>query len=84
MKEKNIPQSVIDEAQDLIQLYGNTLIYRGVYNDCDIYQFVFPENMETGFPFIYLHDVEADQVLEISGSRALKMLRELSDRQTNK
>ncbi len=73
-----IPQIVIDEAQDLIKYYGNTIVYRGAHNNCDIYQFVFPEDKETGFPVIYLHDIQANLVLEITGFRALDILKELS------
>lgn len=77
-----IPQVVIEEAQDLISYYGNTLVYRGVHNNCDIYQFVFPEDKETGFPVIYLHDIQANLVLKITGFRALDILKELSQRKS--
>lgn len=73
-----VPQIVIEEAQDLIEYYGNTLEYRGMYKDCEIYQFVFPENKETGFPVIYLYDAQTNHVLEISEFRALDILEELS------
>lgn len=78
MEGRIIPQLVIDEAQDLINCYGNTLAYRGVYNGCDIYQFIFPKNKEIGFPVIYLCDVQANLVLEITGFRALDILKELT------
>jgi hypothetical protein len=79
MKEKqsNIPQSVLTEAKNLIDFYGDTLEYIGEYEGYGVYQFVFPENKETGFPFIYIYDPEDESVLEVTGFRALDIIKEL-------
>ena len=75
--KKNIPESVIKKAQELVNLYGDTLSYVGEYKGNDVYQFVFPEDSETGFPFIYLHDLPNDQVVEITGFDALDIIGEI-------
>ena len=72
--EKSIPESVLMEAQGLISLYGNTLKYLGEYKGYDVYQFAFPENTETGFPFVYLHNTSNNQVMEITGFDALDII----------
>ena len=69
-----IPESVLKEAKGLIDLYGNTLEYLGDYNGYDVYLFAFPENKETGFPFVYIHDTDSNVVLEVTGFRALDII----------
>ena len=70
----NIPEAVIKEAKNLIDCYGDSIDYLGEYQGCDTYIFVFPENMETGFPFIYLYDKASNQAMTITGFRALDIL----------
>lgn len=72
--KKSIPESVVHEAQSLIELYGNTLEYLGEYKGYDAYLFAFPDNKETGFPFVYIHDTANDTVLEVTGFRALDII----------
>lgn len=77
-KQSNIPQSVMTEAENLIDLYGDTIEYIGVYEGYGVYQFVFPKNKETGFPFIYIYDPEDESVLEVTGFRALDIIKEIN------
>jgi hypothetical protein len=72
--KKNIPEAVRKEAKDLISRYGESIDYLGEYQDDEAYLFVFPENMETGFPFIYLYDKASDQAMTITGFKALDIL----------
>lgn len=83
MKEMNeiIPESVIKEAKGLIALYGTNLKYLGELRGYDIYQFVFPNNSETGFPFLYIYDKSKDQAMEITGFDALDMISEFKKQQ---
>ena len=46
----------------------------GGYKGNDVYQFVFPEDTETGFPFVYLHNTSSGQVMEITGFDALDIV----------
>ena len=72
--ENKIPEGVIKEAKDFVNLYGNTLKHIGKYNGYDVYRFGFPENTETGFPFLYLHNLSRDEVTRISGFDALDII----------
>lgn len=80
MKENNeIPQSIQNEAKDLITCYGNNLAYCGLYDGYSVYQFVFSEQQETGFPFVYLYDTDEEKVIEITGFQALMILQNVLD-----
>ena len=70
----NIPEAVKKEAKDLIDCYGESIEYLGKYQEEETYKFVFPENLETGFPFIYLYDKATDQAMTITGFKALDIL----------
>lgn len=72
--KNNIPEAVIKEAKDLIERYGESIDYLGEYEEDEVYIFVFPENMETGFPFIYLYDKASNQAMTITGFKALDIL----------
>ena len=72
-----IPQAVITEAQGLIDQYGCHLDYLGKYEDRDAYLFVFPDDEETGFPFVYLYDSKSDFATEITGFEALNLVDQL-------
>jgi hypothetical protein len=70
--EHKIPQAVIDAAHDLISLYGNNVRYIGIYKGKEAYSYYFPENADTGFPFVYLYD--GIHVKEINGFESLDIL----------
>lgn len=78
--KSSIPEVVVEEAKDLIGLYGNNLEYFGEYEGYNVFGFVFPEGKETGFPFIYILDSENNSVLEVTGFRALDIIKELDKR----
>lgn len=73
MKE-NVPQAVIEIANDLIKLYGGSFKNLGHYKGHDVYLFQFPKNSFTGFPFVYLYDAEKNIAVEITGEMALDIL----------
>ena len=73
MKE-NVPQAVIEIANDLIKLYGDNFKHLGHYKGHDAYLFQFPKNSFTGFPFVYLYDAEKNIAVEITGEMALDIL----------
>ena len=72
--ERIIPEQVINKAQGLIDLYGEDFEYMGVYNGKKAYLFCFPDDKETGFPFVYLFDATSDSVEEITGFKALDII----------
>lgn len=74
-----IPVKVQREAQHLINRYGQNLDYIGNFNEYEYYIYKFPEETITGFPFVYAYNSETEEVMEISGSRALDIIGELTN-----
>ncbi len=67
-----VPKAVLRAAGQLVTQYGPNFRLLGQYGDRDAWQFVFPENDYTGFPFVYLHkDGDAE---EIGGELALDIV----------
>lgn len=81
--EKEIPQAVKNEAIGLIELFGEKLQYIGQYKSRDAFLFMFPKNMLTGFPYVYLYDTTEDKATEITGFEALNLLCEIEDGEDN-
>lgn len=48
-----IPQAVKREAAYLSKIYGEHISYLGTENGAEYYKFDFPEDADTGFPFVY-------------------------------
>lgn len=68
----NIPEQVKNEARLLIEQYGDSFEYLGKFEGQDAYVFKFPEESDTGYPFIYLYDgKKAD---EVTGPLALDII----------
>ena len=51
----NIPEQVKNEARVLIEQYGDTFEYLGIYEGQEAYVFKFPGDSCTGYPFVYLY-----------------------------
>lgn len=71
----NIPQTILNAASGLIDIYGAHFSHLGQYEGQDVYMYKFPEESETGFPFVYL--LSDDKVQEISGHIALDIIDQL-------
>ena len=68
-----IPEAVIEEAREWIEDYGEHFTYHGKMDDGrDVYSFDRPEEMEVGYPIVYLYDGHV--AMEISGGQALDIL----------
>lgn len=67
-----VPEQIKKAAKSLIDLYGDAFDYLGKYKGKDAFVFRFPEDSNTGFPFIYLF--KSDKVTEITGFEALEIL----------
>lgn len=76
--ENSIPKSVISEAQNLIEDYGCNFRHLGKYDDNEVYQFIFPENTETGYPFIYLYNESTKVTIQMSGEDALEIILQIN------
>ncbi len=68
----NIPEQVKNEARALIEQYGDTFEYLGIYEGQEAYVFKFPEDSCTGYPFVYLYD--GKDVTEITGPLSLDVI----------
>ncbi len=68
------PKSVQHCAQELVKAYGESFEKRGVYNGKQVYQYIFPQEIRTGYPFIYLYEEKTNEVEEITGLKAMDIL----------
>ena len=71
---KEIPQKVKEAASFLIEMYGDNIEYLGRYQGLAVYQYLFPEDTETGFPFVFLYN-GASEVQKITGEETFKIIR---------
>ena len=67
----HIPEQVKKAAAELIESYGDSIAYIGIYNGKQVYLYRFPEDVETGFPFYFLYDGKSVDV--VSGFEALDL-----------
>lgn len=74
----HIPKVVIQKAQELIELYGRHIVYEGIFENKQVYMFVFPEDEETGYPVLFLFDEHTDTVEIVSDFDAFDILDALS------
>lgn len=72
-----IPVEVLQMAQCLTDLFDNDFLYLGDYKGFDAYKFVFPKDVCTGFPFVYLYDKSHEKVVEVTGHDALDIISKL-------
>lgn len=69
-----IPQAVKDKAKEFIDNFGDHFDKLGLYQGKQVYKFVFPEGLRTGFPYVYLYDEQTKVVEVITGIKALAFL----------
>ena len=67
----HIPAQVKKAAAELIEIYGESIDYIGIYKGKQVYLYRFPEDVETGFPFYFLYDGKSVDV--VSGFEALDL-----------
>ena len=67
----HIPEQVKKAAAELIESYGDSIDYIGIYKGKQVYLYRFPEDVETGFPFYFLYDGKSVDV--VSGFEALDL-----------
>ena len=70
--DMKVPEQIKSAAKSLIDVYGNAFDYLGKYKGKDAFVFRFPDDANTGFPYIYLF--KDDKVTEITGFEALDIL----------
>lgn len=71
---KEIPQKVKEATSFLIEMYGDNIEYLGTYQGQAVYQYLFPEDTATGYPFVFLHN-GAGEVQKITGFKTFKILK---------
>lgn len=69
----NIPAKVKEAAKGLIAMYGSRFKHLGKSDGADFYMFNFPDDEESGFPFVYQY--KDGEVLTIEGFAALDTIR---------
>lgn len=73
--DKKIPEQVIKEAEFLINMYWENIKYLGTDEGVEYYQFVFPENTRTGFPFVYMYHPKNGEVTVITGFKTFQIIK---------
>lgn len=51
----NVPDAVIKAAAPFVEMYGPGFRLLGKYGERDAYLFKFPNDQQTGMPFVYLY-----------------------------
>ncbi len=72
-----VPQAVKEKAKELIDTFGEHFEKLGIYQDKQVYKFVFPQGFRTGFPYVYLYDEQTNIAEKITGIKALEILASL-------
>ena len=67
-----VPAKISEAARELIAMYGENLAYLGEHDGSAVYQFKFPEGIDTGFPILFLW--KDDKVTEINGPETFDIL----------
>jgi hypothetical protein len=67
----HIPAQVKKAAAELIEIYGESIDYIGIYKGKQVYLYRFPKDVEMGFPFYFLYDGKSVDV--VSGFEALDL-----------
>lgn len=76
--ESDIPQAVLHEASWLIEEYGCAFSKIGKYDGKTVYLYCFPENTETGYPFVYLYNETKTASLQVTGEEALEIINDVN------
>ena len=71
----NIPEEIKQEAKSLIDQFGCNFEHLGRIEGREAFQFVFPKDMDLGFPRVYLFDTNSKVATEITGFEALRLIR---------
>lgn len=66
-----IPDIVKKAAKELIAFYGDKFRYLGMYQGYDAFLFCIPDNLDVGYPHVYL--CKNNVVKEITGEEALSI-----------
>lgn len=82
MPRRTIPTVVKDAAQGLIELCNGKIAYLGQYNDSEVYCYKPIEDIEIGFPTIYLY--KDGEVVEISDFLALDIIHTVISKRSRK
>lgn len=66
------PAKIKEAARYLVERYGDRIEYLGQYQGAEAFYYHFPEDVDAGFPSVYL--LKDDEVTEIGGFFALEIL----------
>lgn len=69
-----VPQAVKEKAKEFIDTFGEHFEKLGIYQDKQVYKFVFPQGSRTGFPYVYLFDKQTKDCEVVTGIKALEII----------
>lgn len=67
-----VPKEVLKAAAGLVEMYGAKFSVLGEKDGRTVYQFDFPEDSYTGYPFVYLFREGDRKAKELTGPEALE------------
>lgn len=73
------PVTVLKKAKELVESFGNHFNYLGIYQNKQVYKYVFPEGLRSGFPYLFLYDERKKDVEEITGIEAFEVIRSIQN-----
>ena len=68
----DIPSLVMKAASELRTMYGEHLEYLGEFQGAQAYYYRFPDDVDVGFPSVYL--LKDEELTEIGGFFAMEIL----------
>lgn len=66
------PAKIQEAARCLVEMFGDHVEHLGKYQGAEAYYYHFPDDIEVGFPIVYL--LKNEEVTEVSGFDALQLL----------
>ncbi len=75
------PDIILLNAKNLIESFGNHFIYLGEYKNNKVFQFQFPDGIDTGFPIIYTLSPD-NNVVKVTGPETLDIIQKMQSNQS--
>ena len=69
----NTPEQVKKAAQYLIDMYGDHVEHLGEHQGAEAFYYHFPDDVDAGFPPVYL--LKGGKLTELTGFEALRLIR---------
>lgn len=79
--KKDVQTAIKDAAKLLIDRYSENFQFLGIYEKKEVYMYLFPDYVQTGFPFVYLYDKDTNIAEGRTGFDASNIINSLLNKQ---